>query len=75
MSGSSISGNSLGTVPITLVDIINAALYETPHALVRVSDEWKSLRGSNRGQLRVIMYLEDLGEGTHGNYCDEPSAH
>lgn len=57
----------VGQVSINLNQLLCAPLKKTPQSVVRVLDTWAPIQGDNKvGQLRVVLYLEDLGPKTPG---------
>ena len=61
----------IGVATIPLSKVLGAELKETPQAMVRVYDDFVDIRdqatGHLKGNLRVIIYLEDCGPARHAS--------
>jgi len=57
----------IGKFTIQMKDILNAELKKTPQAVVRVCDQYITIKDESdsvKGLARCLLYLEDLGELT-----------
>jgi hypothetical protein len=58
----------MAVVLFDMKELLSAPLKKSPSAMVRVCDQYLPVKagGQTKGLLRVITYLEDMGEVSNG---------